>query len=152
MREYLALHAPELEVVELSEAHTTEFISRAWNVLPAQVAKTLTLRVADRALVVVICGNARLDNRKVKDALGAKGSMVSGPKASKITGHPIGGITPLCLATKLPVFFDLQLKRFNEVVTAGGSTHAAIRVPPDRFAQLVDAEWIDVCKETARSV
>ena len=86
-------------------------------------------------------------NRKVKDALGAKGSMVSGLEASKITGHPIGGITPLCLATKLPVFFDLQLKRFDEVVTAGGSTHAAIRVPPDRLARLVDAEWIDVCKE-----
>jgi prolyl-tRNA editing enzyme YbaK/EbsC (Cys-tRNA(Pro) deacylase) len=148
MREYLALHAPELKLVELSEAHTTEFISREWKVLPAQVAKTLMLRVADRALIVVICGDARLDNRKVKDALGAKGSMVPGPEASKITGHPIGGITPLCLATKLPVFFDLQLKRFGEVVTAGGSTHAAIRVPPDRFAQLVDAEWIDVCRDS----
>src|SRR5215469_11085452 len=151
MREYLAKNAPELEVVELSEAHTTEFISREWRVLPAQVAKTLTLRVADRVLIVVTCGNARLDNRKVKDALGAKGSMVPGPEASTITGHPIGGITPLCLATKLPVFFDLQLKRFDEVVTAGGSTHAAIRVPPNRFAQLVGAEWIDVCKDTDAS-
>jgi prolyl-tRNA editing enzyme YbaK/EbsC (Cys-tRNA(Pro) deacylase) len=46
------------------------------------------------------------------------------------------------------VFFDLQLKSFDEVVTAGGSTHAAIRVPPDRFAELVDAEWIDVCKDS----
>ncbi len=43
MRQYLAAHAPELEVVELREAHTTEYISREWNVLPAQVAKTLTL-------------------------------------------------------------------------------------------------------------
>src|SRR5215467_13819714 len=147
MRQYLAAHAPELEVVELPEAHTTDYISREWKVLPAQVAKTLTLRVADRVLIVVICGDARLDNRKVKDALGAKGSMVPGPEASKITGHPIGGITPLCLSTRLPVFFDLQLKHFDEVVTAGGSTRAAIRVPPDRFAQLVDAEWIDVSKD-----
>ena len=146
MREYLAARAPELKVVELSEAHTTEFIAREWNVRPGQVAKTLLLNVSDRVLVVVTCGDARLDNRKVKDALGGKGSMVPGPEASKITGHPIGGITPLCLATKLPVFFDLQLKRFDEVVTAGGSTHAAIRVPPVRLAQLVDAEWIDVCK------
>jgi hypothetical protein len=28
MRQYLAAHAPELEVVELPEAHTTEYISR----------------------------------------------------------------------------------------------------------------------------
>jgi hypothetical protein len=58
-----AARAPELEVVELPEAHTTEYISREWKVLPAQVAKTLTLRVADRALIVVTCGDSRLDNR-----------------------------------------------------------------------------------------
>ena len=40
MRQYMAAHAPELEVVELPEAHTTEYISREWKVLPAQVAKT----------------------------------------------------------------------------------------------------------------
>ena len=28
MREYLAVHAPELKVVELTEAHTTDYISR----------------------------------------------------------------------------------------------------------------------------
>ena len=35
MRQYLAAHAPELEVVELPEAHTAEYISREWKVLPA---------------------------------------------------------------------------------------------------------------------
>ena len=34
MRQYLAAHAPELEVVELPEAHTTDYISREWKVLP----------------------------------------------------------------------------------------------------------------------
>jgi prolyl-tRNA editing enzyme YbaK/EbsC (Cys-tRNA(Pro) deacylase) len=146
MREYLAVHAPELKVVELPAAHTTDYISREWNVLPAQVAKTLTLRVADETMIVVTCGDARLDNRKVKDALGGKGRMLPGLEAADITGHPVGGITPLCLSTPLPVFFDVQLKRFVEVVTSGGSTHAAIRIPPDRFAKLVDAKWVDICK------
>jgi prolyl-tRNA editing enzyme YbaK/EbsC (Cys-tRNA(Pro) deacylase) len=148
MRQYLAAQAPELKVVELTEAHTTEYISREWKVLPAQVAKTLTLRVAHHPVIVVTCGDARLDNRKVKDALGGKGQMVPGAEASQITGHPVGGITPLCLSTPLRVFFDIQLKRFEEVVTAGGSTHAAIRIPPNRFAQLVNAKWVDVCKTT----
>lgn len=146
MRQYLAAQAPELKVFELTEAHTTEYIAREWKILPAQVAKTLTLRVANHPVIVVTCGDARLDNRKVKDALGGKGQMVPGAEASEITGHPVGGITPLCLSTPLPVFFDIQLKRFEEVVTAAGSTHAAIRIPPDRFAQLVNAEWVDICK------
>ena len=59
MRQYLAVHAPELEVVELPEAHTTEYISREWKVLPAQVAKTLTLRVGEDAIIVVTCGDSR---------------------------------------------------------------------------------------------
>jgi len=66
MRQYLAAHAPELEVVELPEAHTTDYISREWKVLPAQVAKTLTLRVGEDAIIVVTCGDSILDNRKVK--------------------------------------------------------------------------------------
>jgi prolyl-tRNA editing enzyme YbaK/EbsC (Cys-tRNA(Pro) deacylase) len=147
VREYLALHAPEAEVVELPEAHTTDFIARAWNVLPAQVAKTLTLRVAERAMIVVACGDGRLDNRKMKDALGGKGRMLTGSQASEITGHPVGGITPFCLAQPLPIFFDFRLKRFEEVVTAAGSTHVAVRISPDRFAQLVAARWVDVCKD-----
>src|SRR5499433_163705 len=134
MRQYLAAHAPELEVVELPEAHTTEYISREWKVLPAQVAKTLTLRVGDDAIIVVTCGDARLDNRKVKEELGGKGHMMPGSEASEITGHPVGAITPLCLGSLLPVCFDIGLKRFEEVVTAGGSTHAAIRIPLTRFA------------------
>jgi prolyl-tRNA editing enzyme YbaK/EbsC (Cys-tRNA(Pro) deacylase) len=147
MRQYLAAHAPEVEVVELPEAHTTEYISREWKVLPAQVAKTLTLRIGEDAIIVVTCGDSRLDNRKVKEKLGGKGRMMPGSEASEITGHPAGAITPLCLASALPVFFDIGLKRFEEVVTAGGSTHAAIRIPLTRFAQLTGATWVDVCKE-----
>jgi len=106
MRQYLAAHAPELEVVELPEAHTTEYISREWKVLPAQVAKTLTLRVGEAAMIVVTCGDSRLDNRKVKEKLGGKCHMMPGSEASKITGHSVGAITPLCLGSLLPVFFD----------------------------------------------
>jgi len=84
MREYLAVHAPELEVVELPEAHTTDYISREWKVLPAQVAKTLTLRVGENAIIVVTCGDSRLDNRKVKEDLGGKGHMCRDPRPLRL--------------------------------------------------------------------
>jgi prolyl-tRNA editing enzyme YbaK/EbsC (Cys-tRNA(Pro) deacylase) len=125
----------------------TEYISREWKVLPAQVAKTLTLRVGEDRIIGVTCGDSRLDNRKVKEELGGKGHMMPGSEAAESTGHPVGAITPLCLASVLPGFFDIRLKRFEEVVTAGGSTHAAIRIPLTRFAQLTGATWVDVCKE-----
>src|SRR4029077_5912390 len=56
-----------------------------WKVLPAQVAKTLTLRVGEDAISVVTCGDSRLDNRKRKEELGGKGHLMPGSEASKIT-------------------------------------------------------------------
>ena len=147
MRLYLAAYAPELEVVELPEEHATGYISREWKVLPAQIAKTLTLRVGEATIIVVTCGDARLDNRKVREQIRGKSHVMPGSQASEITGHPVGAITPLCLGPSLPVFFDIGLKRFEEVVTAGGSTRAAIRIPPARLAQLTGATWVDVCEE-----
>jgi prolyl-tRNA editing enzyme YbaK/EbsC (Cys-tRNA(Pro) deacylase) len=58
-RQYLAAQAPEREVVELPEAHTTEYIGREWKVLPARVAKTLTLRVGDIDRLLFVMEKAR---------------------------------------------------------------------------------------------
>jgi prolyl-tRNA editing enzyme YbaK/EbsC (Cys-tRNA(Pro) deacylase) len=38
-----------------------------------------------------------------------------------------------------------MLKNYAEVVPAAGSTHSAIRIDPLRMAELVGAEWVDVC-------
>jgi prolyl-tRNA editing enzyme YbaK/EbsC (Cys-tRNA(Pro) deacylase) len=111
------------------------------------VVKTLTLRVGEDAIIVVTCGDSRLGNRRVKEELGGRIHMMSGSEASEIRGHSVGAITPLGLASVPPVFFDIGLKRFQEVVTVGGSTHAAIRIPLTRVAQRTGATWGDVCKE-----
>jgi prolyl-tRNA editing enzyme YbaK/EbsC (Cys-tRNA(Pro) deacylase) len=37
------------------------------------------------------------------------------------------------------------LQAFDEVVPAAGSIHSAVRISPMRMAELVGAEWIDVC-------
>lgn len=71
--------------------------------------------------------------------------MLPPEEVTAITGHPVGGVCPFGLATPLPVYFDVQLKAFEEVVPAAGSTHSAMRINPLRMADLVDAEWVDVC-------
>ena len=65
---------------------------------PAQIAKTLSLRVGERTFLVVTGGVARLDNRKVKDTFGGKASMLEAAEVEAITGHPVGGVCPFGLA------------------------------------------------------
>jgi len=77
--------------------------------------------------------------------LGGKPRMLTADEVVAATGHPVGGVCPFGLATPLPVYCDLSLKAFDEVVPAAGSTHSALRISPDRMAALVKAEWVDVC-------
>jgi prolyl-tRNA editing enzyme YbaK/EbsC (Cys-tRNA(Pro) deacylase) len=146
VRAFLSEHAPDLKVVELeASTATVEMAARGHGVAPAQIAKTLSLRIKDRSLLIVTSGDARLNNRKIKDVLGGKPRMLGADEVVALTGHPVGGVCPFGLATPLPVYCDVSLKAFDEVVPAAGSINSAVRIAPERMAALVNAEWIDVC-------
>ena len=146
VRAFFAAHAPEITIIELAgSTATVELAAKGHGVQPAQIAKTLSLRIRERTLLIVASGTARLNNRKIKDVLGGKPRMLTADEVVAATGHPVGGVCPFGLATPLPVYCDLSLKAFDEVVPAAGSTHAALRISPGRLAALVKAEWVDVC-------
>lgn len=146
VRAFLAQHAPDISVIELdASTATVEMAAQGHGVAPAQIAKTPSLRIKDRTLLIVTSGTARLNNRKIKDVLGGKPRMLSAEEVVAATGHPVGGVCPFGLAAPLPVYCDVSLKAFDEVVPAAGSINSALRISPTRLAQLVNAEWVDVC-------
>jgi prolyl-tRNA editing enzyme YbaK/EbsC (Cys-tRNA(Pro) deacylase) len=148
VRAFLAEKAPDVAIIELeTSTATVALAAEGHGVLPAQIAKTLSLRVGERHLLVVTRGDARLDNRKARAAFGGKPRMLSAEEVVAVTGHPVGGVCPFGLATPMPVYCDVSLKAFDEVVPAAGSTHSALRIDPRRMAALVDAVWVDVCQE-----
>jgi prolyl-tRNA editing enzyme YbaK/EbsC (Cys-tRNA(Pro) deacylase) len=146
VRAFLAEKAPDIAIVELARSSETMTLSAEWKIKPAQIAKTLLLGVGERNVLLVSCGNSRLDNKKAKAVLGGKARMLPPETAAAVTGHPVGGVCPFGLATPLPVYCDVQLKQFDVVVPAAGSTHAALRIHPLRLAELVGAEWVDICE------
>jgi prolyl-tRNA editing enzyme YbaK/EbsC (Cys-tRNA(Pro) deacylase) len=146
VRAFLAAHAPDITIIELPGSTATVALAAAGHgVEPGQIAKTLSLRVGDRNLLVVTRGDSRLDNKKAKAVFGGKVKMLSAEDVVAVTGHPIGGVCPFGLATPLPVYCDVSLQAFDEVVPAAGSTHSALRINPLRLAGLVNAAWVDVC-------
>ncbi len=147
VRAFLAASAPELEIIEteLSSA-TVAQAAQAHGVDPAQIAKTICLRVGCEPILVVANGLARLDNRKFKDAFGAKGRMLGAEEVVAVTSHPVGGVCPFGLPSPLRVYCDLSLKQFDLVVPAAGSTNSAVRISVDRLAEITNATWVDVCQ------
>ena len=146
VRQFFADNAPDIEVIELSQSTATVALAAAaHNVAPGQIAKTLSLKVKNEVILVVAKGDARLDNKKLKDAFGAKARMLSSDEVVAVTGHPVGGVCPFGLENPLSVFCDVSLKQYAEVLPAAGAIHSAVRISPDRMAELTAAKWVDVC-------
>ncbi|UHS62746.1 YbaK/EbsC family protein [Agrobacterium vaccinii] len=147
VREYFAIHAPDTAILitEASSA-TVELAAQAHDVDADQIAKTICLRAGDTVLLVVTAGTKRLDNRKFRDRFSAKPRMLGADEVVAATSHPVGGVCPFGLPSPLPVYCDISLKAYAEVVPAAGATNAAVRIAPDRLVELTGAEWVDVCQ------
>ena len=150
VRAFFAEKAPDITVIESTQSSATVVLAaEAYGVEPARIAKTLSLRVGDRVMLIVAAGTSRMDNKKLKAAFGGKPKMLGLDEVADITGHEVGGVCPFGLKTPLPIYCDVSLQAFDEVVPAAGSTHSAVKIAPERMAELTSAEWVDVCQTPA---
>ena len=147
VRAFFAEKAPDIEVIVTEESSATvDLAAAAHGVEPAQIAKTICLRAGETVILVVAKGTARIDNRKFKEAFAAKPRMLGAEEVVTLTGHPIGGVCPFGLPAPLPVYCDVSLREFDEVLPAAGATNSALRISPTRLAELTGAQWTDVCQ------
>ncbi|MDR3524766.1 MAG: YbaK/EbsC family protein [Acetobacteraceae bacterium] len=147
VRAFLAENAPEIDILESpTSSATVALAAAAFGVLPAEIAKTLGLRMGERVFLVVTRGDARLDNRKARETFGGKVKMIDLSEVEAITGHPVGGVCPFGLVQKLDVYCDVSLRDFDIVVPAAGSITTAVKISPERMAEITGAAWVDVCQ------
>ncbi|WP_242124585.1 YbaK/EbsC family protein [Sphingobium sp. Sx8-8] len=146
VRAFFSAHAPDVAIIDQGvSTATVHEAAQALGVVPARIAKTLSLRVGDAVALVVARGDARLNNGKAKAALGAKPRMLGLDEVEGLTGHPVGGVCPFGLASPLPVYCDIGLQAFDTVFPAAGSRTTSVELTPARLAELTAAQWIDIC-------
>ncbi|MBU4681998.1 YbaK/EbsC family protein [Cedecea davisae] len=147
VRQFFADHAPDINIIELNQSTATVALAAAaHNVEAGQIAKTLSLKVKNEIILIVAKGDARLDNKKLKETFGAKARMLSSDEVVNWTGHPVGGVCPFGLENPLAVYCDISLRQYHEVLPAAGAIHSAVRISPERMADLTQAKWVDVCQ------
>ncbi|WP_275788771.1 YbaK/EbsC family protein [Pararhizobium gei] len=151
VKAFFAEHAPEIGIIELSRSTATVAqAAEGHGVEPAQIAKTLALRLQQEVILIVTRGDARIDNRKFRALFSAKPRMLGLDEVEAETGHPVGGVCPFGLIKPHRIYCDISLRSFDEVVPAAGAPNAAVRIDPHQMAQIVSAEWIDVCDLSLR--
>ncbi|AAQ59585.1 YbaK/EbsC family protein [Chromobacterium violaceum] len=150
VKAFFAARQADIAIIELdvSTATVAEAAS-AHGVEPGRIAKTLAFRLNDgRDVILVARGDARIDNRKFKDAFG-KGKMLPPEEVEAITGHPVGGVCPFGLARELPIYLDVSIQAFDEVLPAAGAVHSAVRISPEALGDITAGQWVDVCQAFA---
>ncbi|MFY8085068.1 MAG: YbaK/EbsC family protein [Rubrivivax sp.] len=147
VRRFFQERQEPVHIIELSvSTATVALAAQAHGVEPGRIAKTLAFRLADGSQVLLVArGDARIDNRKFKDTFG-KGKMLPPDEVAHLTGHPVGGVCPFGLAHDMPVYVDMSLQAFDEVLPAAGSVNSALRISPARLAELTSARWVDACQ------
>ena len=126
---------------------TVEHAAEIIGCTPAEIAKALSFLVNEKPVMVVMAGDARVNSSKFKATFHQKPTMVPREDVERLIGHRPGGVCPFAVNKDVPVYFDVSMKRFEKVHTAGGTDMATICVSIgelDRYSGAV--EWVDVCK------
>ena len=135
-----------IQEFEVSSA-TVELAAEALHCEGCRIAKSLTFKIAEQPIMIVVAGDAKIDNAKYKAQFGTKAKMLTPEEAVELVGHAVGGVCPFAVKEGVMIYLDESLKRFETVFPACGSSNSAIELAIEELEKYSGyKEWIDVCK------
>lgn len=109
------------------------------------IANSLVFDCDGAPLLVMASGAARVDTELIARTVGAERvERATAAFVREATGMAIGGVAPTGHPSLLPALVDVDLERFDEVWTAGGT--------PDTVMALTFAELLRLTRGTAARV
>lgn len=148
VKDHLKQYAMEDRIIELdTSSATVELAADALGCQSRDIAKTLAFDVEGKTIVVVACGDARIDNAKFKNQFGKKPKMIHGEQVEERTGHAIGGVCPFGVKEGVQVYLDVSLRDLSKVYPACGSSNSCICMSIEELEKTTNfVAWVDVCK------
>ena len=127
---------------------TVDLAAIAVGVEGARIAKSLSFKVDDQPIFIVVAGDAKVDNSAYKMYFHTKAKMLTHEEAHELIGHDVGGVCSFALPENVKVYLDVSLRRFSTVFPAAGSSNSAIEMTCDELEKYSSnfVEWVDVCK------
>lgn len=133
-------------VVETSESSgTVQEAAAAIGTQEQRIAKTLSFIQGEAAVLIVVAGDAKVDNRKYKDTFNQKAKMIRFDEAEELIGHAPGGICPFGVKEGVRIYLDESLRRFTSVYPAAGSANSHVHLTIEELEKYCNLEgWVDV--------
>lgn len=148
VREYFRQFGMEDRIREFDvSSATVDLAAQALGVEGARIAKSMSFKVGDGAILIIAAGDVKIDNRKYKDEFHVKAKMLAFDEVESLIGHAVGGVCPFAINDGVEVYLDESLKRFETVFPACGSGNSAIELTiPEMEKYSGYKKWVDVCK------
>ena len=148
VKEYFKKWNIENKILEFDvSSATVELAAQAVGCEPKRIAKTLSFMVDSKPILIVVAGDAKIDNQKYKAQFMTKAKMLTPDEVIDLTGHAVGGVCPFGIKEGVLVYLDESLKRFKTVFPACGSSNSAIELTIEELEKFSNySSWIDVCK------
>ncbi|EFI42015.1 YbaK/EbsC family protein [Peptoniphilus sp. oral taxon 386] len=148
VKEYFKKFNMENRILEFeTSSATVELAAKAANCEPCRIAKTLSFKIGENPILIVVAGDMKIDNAKYKSTFKAKAKMLTHDEVLNLIGHEVGGVCPFAINDGVTVYLDESLKRFDTVFPACGSSNSAIELTVEELEKYsMFSSWIDVCK------
>ena len=119
-----------LEVILLeNSAKTAQDAATALGCDVGKIIKSLLFKTEDSFTLCLIAGDKRCSLNKLKKIKNRKDvSMASPGEVKTQTGYTIGGVSPVGHLSKLEIFIDKSLERFNELFAAAGHPNCVFKI------------------------
>lgn len=111
----------------------------------SHIVKSLAFRSPDGDVVLILAaGDARVNETVLATRFGGPVRLAEPAVVRDVTGFAIGGVAPVGLATKVPVFMDEALLRHERVWAAAGTPRSVFPIAPAVLRRITAAEVLDV--------
>ena len=148
VRNYFKEYNIEKSIIELSTSTAT--VKEAAESLGTEFINDFNVSapiVEDKPIIIVVAGDAKIDNSKYKGYFHSKAKMIPYEEVNNLIGHNPGGVCPFAINEGVTVYLDESLKRFDYVYPACGSSNSAIKLTIEELEKYSNyTTWIDVCK------
>jgi len=131
-----------IEIRQFPEGtRTAEDAARAVGCSVGQIVKSLVFVAGDRAALVLVPGDRRVDAAKVGAALGGEPARIASPAEVRVlTGFEPGAVAPFPLSRVERIFVEPGLLAHERVWVGAGSERHMAGLPPTELVRLARAE------------
>ncbi|MEK7861347.1 MAG: YbaK/EbsC family protein [Chloroflexota bacterium] len=145
VRAHAKEHGLDVEIRRYSAGtHTAQDAARQIGCAVGQIVKSLVFLAAGDPVVVLVSGSDRVDEGKLRAALGAPVRRATANEVRERTGYVVGGVPPFGHGPTTRAIVDRGLLASAVVWAAAGLPDAVFPIAPEDLVRIGGARVVEV--------